>query len=349
MPRGKKKQEEVVETKASDDKELDLTIAQIEKQFGPGSIMSVKNYKDTSPAKHISTGSLNLDVILGKGGLTFGRTVELYGPEGAGKTTLTLTLMARAQELGLRCALIDMEHALDPQYAENLGVDLGKMYISQPDHGEEGLSIAETLIRSGKFDIVIFDSIAAINPAKDLEKDFVDNAKMAGRASLLTRFFERNNSPIQKNEVLFIVTNQLRANLSPYGAPTQTSGGWALKHSASQRLEIRPVEKLQDNSGEIYGNKVRVKVTKNRLNAPYKEAKFDIVFGHGIDRIADIVEVASAVGVVEKAGAWYNYGDTKFQGMKQIREKLSENPDLLEEIRVKTVEIVGPEWGKEGK
>lgn len=348
----KKKKEEVVTEeapKANSGRSMDLALAQIEKQFGKGSIMTLGKYKDTQPAEHISSGSLAFDGILGKGGFVFGRTVELYGDEGSGKSTTCLAIIARAQSLGLRCAIIDIESALDADYAEALGVDNSELYLAQPQSGEEGLSIAETLIKSDNFDVIIFDSVAAINPVKDLEKEFTDPTKMAGRASLLTRFFERNNYTIQKHKVLFICTNQMRANLSPYGNPKKPAGGHALKHAASYRIEIHPVEKLQDGNGEIVGQRVRAKTLKNKLNSPHKEAFFDIIYGKGIDKLRDTIDTAISVGVIEKGGAWFNYGELKFQGLIKLKEHLDENPETLSAIQDKIVELTGTAWGPEGK
>lgn len=341
---------EEVSEKKTDSKSaaLDLAIAQIEKQFGKGSIMTIRGYKDTDPVKHISTGSLALDLILGKGGLTFGRVVEVYGSEGSGKTTLALGIVGNAQKLGLRCAFIDQENALDPDYAEALGVNLEEVNLAQPNTGEEALSIVETLINSGAVDVIVIDSVASLNGSADLEKDFADNAKMASRASLLTRFFERNNSGIQKNNVLLICINQLRDGLNPYGPKTVTTGGHALKHATSYRLELHPIEKLTDANGEIIGNKVRAKTTKNKLNSPFKEVTYDLIFGKGIDKIKDRVELATEVGIIEKTGTWMNYGENKFQGMVGAKEFFSDEVKF-KELNEKIVSLIMPEVGKEGK
>ncbi len=352
----KKKKEEIEEVVKTDDKAsdksraLDLAISQIEKEFGKGSIMTIRGYKDTSPVKHVSTGSLQLDIILGKGGLAFGRVVEIYGSEGAGKTTLCLSIVARAQELGLNCAFIDKENALDPDYAEAIGLDLEKTHLSQPSTGEEALTIAERLINSGAVDVIVLDSVATLNPSADLEKNLADNAKMAGRAALLTRFFERNDSTISKNLVLFICINQMRDGLNPYGPKTTRTGGHSLKHATSYMIELHPVEKILGEAGVVIGNKVRVKTTKNKLSSPYREAHYDLIFGKGIDKLKDLVEVAIEVGVIEKQekGTWYNYGEDKFQGIVGAKEYFTD-PSKYKALREKVLALVGPEWGEEGK
>lgn len=345
-PEEVEKEKPVVEDSRS--KALELAVAEIEKKFGKGSIMSLGEYKDNEPVKHISSGSLALDVILGKGGFAFGRIAEVYGLEGAGKTTLCLTLIARAQKLGLTCAFIDKENMLDAEYAEQLGVKTKDLLLAQPNTGEEALSICERLINSKAVDVVILDSVAMLNAAGDLEKNMDENAKMATRASMLTRFFERNDSPISKNKVLMICTNQLREGLSPYGPKEITTGGRALRHAASYRLDIRPIEKLQDGNGTIIGNKIRVKTAKNKLNAPFKECTYDLIFGSGIDKEKDIVDMAVSLGVFEKGGAWISYGDKKFQGINGAKEFLSDEANF-NEIHAKLIKMIGPDWCEEGK
>lgn len=335
--------------KSSKQRALDLALAQIEKEFGKGSIMTIKGYSDNEPVKHISTGSMQVDNILGKGGLTFGRVVEVYGDNAAGKTTFCLGIVATAQKLGLRCAYIDKENALDPDYAESLGVDLENTFLSQPNTGEEALTIAERLICSGSIDVIVIDSVATLNPSADLQKNLADNAKMAGRAALLTRFFERNDSTIQKNKVLLLCINQMRAGLDPYGPKKGTTGGMALKHATSYRLELHPEDKITDSNGEIIGNKIRLKTVKNKLYSPFKIAHYDLIFGKGIDKIKDIVEFGVEVGVIEKSGTWMNYKDYKFQGMVGAKEFFTENPNVLENVRKDILSIVGPTFGPEGK
>lgn len=328
----------------------DLALAQIEKDFGKGSIMSLGSYGDNNPVQHVSTGSLKVDMILGKGGFCFGRIIELFGPPASGKSTLTLSVIANAQKFGMRCAYIDKEHAMDPDYAKTMGVNLDDLYLSQPDTGEQALSIIETLVKSGAFDIIVLDSVAALNPKEDLEKDYEDNAKMAGKAAMLTRFFDRITGPVAENKVMLFCINQLRAGLSPYGPKETTGGGYAIKHYCSQRVEIRAQEKLTDKDGVIYGNTVKVKTAKNRLNVPYKETNFNLIFGTGIDKYKDLLDIGVEVGVIKKEGnTWVQYGEEKFQGEPKFKEACLERPDLFNEIRLKVVELIGPEWGPEGK
>lgn len=350
----KAKKEEIKEEKqdkvSAKQQSLDLAIAQIEKDFGKGSIMTIRGYSDSEPVEYISTGSTALDIILGRGGLTFGRVVEILGDPGAGKTTLTLSIIANAQRLGLKCAFIDKENALDPDYAENIGANLEETYISQPRSGEEALMITEGLINSGAIDVIIIDSVASLNPSADLEKTLADNAKMAGRASLLTRFFERNDHTIQKNKVLLVCINQRRANLDPYsgGGKKTSTGGYALKHATSYRIELHPIDKITSSSGEIIGNKIRAKVIKNKLSSPFKETTYDLIFGKGIDKIKDLVELGVEAGVIEKSSSWMNYGTDKFQGMEGARTYFSDNDkyNILRESVRKT--LIG-DIGKEGK
>ncbi len=338
---------------AFDDPELDLLMSTIEKDFGQGSIMSLTDTLDKTPQKHISSGSIALDIALGKGGFVFGRAVEIYGPEGAGKSTICIELIAKAQSLGLRCAYIDKEQALDPEYCRTLGVNLDKIYISQPDTGEDALDITGRLIKSGKFDVIVFDSVAAINPAGDMDKSLSDNAKMAGRAKILTEFFNKNLGIIQKNQVLLVLTNQLRDGLNPYGPKEVTSGGRSLKYSVSQRIEMRPKDKLTDSNGEVIGNTVRVKTVKNRMNVPYKEVYFDVVFGKGIDKLKDLIDVAITYGIVIKGGAWlsfdHNGKEVKVQGMDRLKEMLSGDQELFKYLNDLVIGAVGSDWCKEGK
>lgn len=348
-----KTEDEISKDEAFSDPELDLVISSIEKDFGKGSLMTMGDFSDKSPEKHISSGSIALDIALGKGGFVFGRAVEIFGPEGAGKSTLCMELVAKAQRLGLRCAYVDKEQALDVDYCKTLGIDLSKLYITQPDTGEAALDITGRLIKSGKFDLIIFDSIAAINPEADLEKSLSDGAKMAGRAKILTEFFNKTLGLLQKNKVLLVCTNQLRDGLNPYGPKEVTSGGRSLKYSVSQRLEIRPKDKLTDSNGEIIGNTVRVKTIKNRLNVPYKEVYFDIIFGKGIDKTKDLVDVAITYGIVTKGGAWLSYTrdgkEVKVQGMDKMKELLATDEDSYNYIKGLVVGAVGTGWGPEGK
>ena len=335
------------------DPELDIVLSSIEKDFGKGAIRTMEDYNDAEPLEHISSGSIELDLALGKGGFVFGRVIELFGPEGAGKSTECIEVISRAQKLGLRCAFIDKEHALDIEYCNALGVDIKKLYISQPNSGEEALEIVERLAKSKKFDVIILDSVAALNPTANLDKTFFDNAKMAGRAGILTQFFEKDISYISKNKVLVIFTNQLRDGLSPYGPKEVTAGGHALKHNASQRLEIRPKEKITDSNGVVIGNTIRVITKKNRLNVPYKEVFLDVIFGKGIDKVKDVITMGISAGVVQKAGSWLSFTidekETRVQGIDQMRGVFAADSELFEKLRAKVISIVGPMWGPEGK
>ncbi len=358
MGRPKKETPEPKEVKKTEEKEepgkksLELALAQIEKTFGKGSIMTLRGHQDNNPAMHVSSGSLALDIILGKGGFVFGRPVELYGVPGGGKSTLCLQVIANAQKLGLKCAFIDREQGLDPDYAVKLGVDVDDLFIAQPDSGDDACGIIKELVKSGQIDVIVLDSLATCTPKANDEKRFDENTKMAGRAALLTRFFDETLEPIARNKVLLLCTNQIRANLSSYGNPESTGGGYSSKHSVSQRIEIRPGaanERITDSSGQVIGTMVKVKTVKNRMNSPYKEATFDVIFGEGIDKVKDIFSIAVDVGVVEKAGTWYIYGEHKMQGLAQVKEKCKEISGLLEEVKAKTIAIVGPDWGPEGK
>ncbi len=336
------------EADSSKKRALDLAVAEIEKEFGKGSIMTINGYKDSEPAEHISSGTLAVDSILGKGGFVFGRVVEIYGAESSGKSTFCLELVARAQKLGLTCAYIDKENDLDADYAEMLGVNLEETKLSQPNTGEEALTIAERLINSGAVDVLILDSVASINPSADLEKSLSDNAKMAGRASLLTRFFDRNDSAIQKNKVLFVCINQMRDGLDPYGPKKTTPGGRALKHAASYRLEIHPKEKITGPNGEIIGNTVRMKTMKNKLNSPFKEVTYDLIFGKGIDKVKDAIDLGTDLAILEKAGSWYAYEGERFQGIPGGREFFADEAKF-EALKNKIISVIGPDWTKEGK
>lgn len=350
----KKKAKEVEESKIEDafsDPELDLVMSMIEKDFGKGSCITMGESADKTPEKHISSGSLALDYALGKGGFVFGRAVEIFGPEGAGKSTVCIELIAHAQSLGLRCGYIDKEQALDVDYCKKLGVDVNKLYLAQPDTGEAALDITGRMIKSGKFDVIIFDSVAAINPAGDMDKSLAENAKMAGRAKILTEFFNKNLGIIQKNQVLLVLTNQLRDGLNPYGPKEVTSGGRSLKYSVSQRIELRPKEKITDSNGEITGSSVRAKTVKNRMNVPYKEIYFDIIFGQGIDKVKDLIEMAVAHNVITKGGAWLSFmkdeKEIKIQGMDRMKELLNTDPEMMKYVKDTLIGVIGAHWGKE--
>lgn len=331
---------------------LALARASIEKDYGKGSIMTIRGYKDDTPVEHVSTGSRAFDVVIGRGGLTFGRVAEVFGPEGAGKTTFVLGVIANAQKLGLTCAFIDKENALDPDYAEAVGVDLEKTLLSQPSTGEEALNIAERLINSGAVDVIVVDSVANLNAKVDLEKTLDEAAVRAESAALLKRFFGRNDATISKNRVLFICINQIRDNQKMFGGPEIRPGGHALKHAASYMIDLRPIgaEKLVDSNGVHIGNRIKAKTLKNKLASPYREAHYDLIFGKGIDKVKDRVELAQEVGIISKAekGSWMEYEGNKIQGMSGAKEFFSD-PDKFKELDDKIVALVGSEWGREGK
>lgn len=333
-------------------KDYELAIAQIEKSFGKGSVMSLGSYNDANPVAHISTGSLTLDMILGKGGFPFGRIVEIYGPESCGKTTLLLSLIARAQALGIKSLFVDAEQSLNVEYAKSVGVNLKTLDISQPDSAEEALTIIETMAASGYVGLICLDSIAAMTPQGEKEKDMTDNAKMAERAALLSRFLPRIIPHLRKNKCLLLCTNQLRTTgIGTYVVKDETPGGKAMKYYATQRVNMKMVEKLKSpGSDEPTGQKVRAKTDKNKMNAPYKECFFNITYGEGIDGTLDLIEVATQFGILEKKGTWFAYNEKNIgQGPLQVKEALRANPELEKEIRDKTLAIVGPEWGPEGR
>lgn len=338
--------------KPKTDKEnaLALARASIEKDYGKGSIMTMKGYEDNTPVAHVSTGSRALDSILGRGGFTFGRCVEIFGQEGAGKTSLALEVIANAQRLGLTCAFIDKENALDTEYAERIGVNLEETLLSQPSTGEEALNIAERLINSGAVDVIVVDSVANLNAKVDLEKTLDEASTRAESANMLKRFFGRNDAPISKNQVLFICINQIRDNQKPYGPPEIRPGGHALKHAMSYMLDLRPVnaEKILDAAGVHIGNRIKAKTMKNKLSSPFREVFYDLIFGKGIDRIKDRVELAIELGIINKTGAWMEYNGDKFQGFPGAREFFGD-PAKFAELDEKIVSAVGPNWSKEGK
>ncbi len=316
-------------------KALAAALAGIEKQFGKGSIMK---YGDSNPVAEIDvvpTGSLMLDRALGIGGLPRGRIVEIYGPESSGKTTMTLQVVAEMQKLGGTCAFIDAEHALDPGYAQKLGVKLEDLLISQPDSGEQALEITDALVRSGSVDLVIIDSVAALTPKAELEGEMGDSLPGL-QARLMSQALRKITANIQKTNTLVIFINQLRMKIGVmFGSPETTTGGNALKFYASVRLDIRRIGSIKKGE-EIIGNETKVKVVKNKVSPPFKTAEFDILYGAGVNRVAEVVDLAVTEGVLEKSGAWYAYGGSKVgQGRDNTCAYLRENPDLLAEIESK--------------
>ncbi len=312
-------------------KALNLAIEKIEKDFGKGSIMKLGD-KTTVNVDAIPTGALSLDVALGIGGIPRGRIIEIYGPESSGKTTLAQHIVAECQKKGGIAAFVDAEHALDPEYAKNLGVNIDELLISQPDTGEQALDITEELVRSGAVDIIVVDSVAALVPKAEIEGTMEDQ-QMGLQARLMSKALRKLTGVIGKTNTTVIFINQLRQKIGVmYGNPETTTGGNALKYYASVRMEIKRTETLKGD-GEDVGNHVRVRVLKNKVAPPFRTAEFDIIFGKGISKTGNILDVAVNLGIVNKAGAWFSYNDSKLgQGREKSKEFLEENPDLLAEI-----------------
>lgn len=313
-------------------KALDSALAQIEKQFGKGSIMKLGDSGQNMNIETIPTGSLSLDRALGLGGIPKGRIIEVYGPESSGKTTVALHMVAEVQKTGGIAGFIDAEHALDPAYAKNIGVDIDNLYISQPDNGEQALEIAETMVRSGAVDIVIVDSVAALVPKAEIDGEMGDS-HMGLQARLMSQALRKLTAVIGKSNCVVVFINQLREKIGVmFGNPETTTGGRALKFYSSIRMDVRRIESLKQG-GEIMGNRTRIKVVKNKIAPPFKEAEFDIMFGKGISKEGDILDLAADIGIVNKSGAWYAYKDRKIgQGRENSKQFLLENPDVLNEI-----------------
>ena len=329
------KYKEPVTTKEEKLKALDAAISQIEKQYGKGSVMKMGDKSAHMNVETIPTGSLSLDIALGLGGLPKGRIIEIYGPESSGKTTVALHCVAEVQKRGGIAGFIDAEHALDPVYAKNIGVDIDNLYISQPDSGEQALEITETMVRSGAVDIVIVDSVAALVPKAEIDGDMGDS-HVGLQARLMSQALRKLTSIVSKSNCIVIFINQLREKIGVmFGNPETTTGGRALKFYASVRLDVRRVEALKQG-GEVVGNHTRVKIVKNKVAPPFKEAEFDIMFGKGISKEGDILDLASDLGIVNKSGAWYAYNGEKIgQGRENAKNYLHENPVICDEIEVK--------------
>ena len=321
-------------------KALSAALAQIEKQFGKGSIMRLGDSK-VEDVQVVSTGSLGLDIALGIGGLPRGRVVEIYGPESSGKTTLTLQVIAEVQKLGGAAAFIDAEHALDPQYAQKIGVDVGQLLISQPDTGEQALEIADMLVRSGGVDVVVIDSVAALTPKAEIEGE-MSEPQMGLQARLMSQALRKLTANIKRTNTLVIFINQIRMKIGVmFGNPETTTGGNALKFYASVRLDIRRTGSIKKND-EVIGSETRVKVVKNKVAPPFRQAEFDILYGEGISREGEIIELGVDHKLVEKAGAWYSYnGERIGQGKDNAREYLKEHPEMAREIENKVRAAVG--------
>ncbi len=320
-------------------KALKLTIDKIDKDFGKGSVMMM-NERNQDPMEVVSTGSIGLDVALGIGGLPRGRVIEIYGPESSGKTTIAIHVIAEAQKKGGMCAIIDAEHAFDSAYAQKLGVDIDSLLISQPDYGEQGLEIADRLILSGALDVVVIDSVAALVPKGELEGEMGDS-KMGLQARLMSQALRKLTATISKTNTICIFINQLREKIGVmFGNPETTTGGNALKFYASVRLDIRRMAQIKDGD-EAVGNRVKVKVVKNKVAPPFRSAEFDIVFGEGISKVGEIVDMGVELGVVQKSGSWFSYGTDKLgQGRDTVKQLLLDNPELAAQIEAKIREKI---------
>ena len=322
-------------------KSLELAIKQIDKQFGKGTILRMGD-REIEPIDAINTGSLGLDLALGIGGVPKGRIVEIYGPESSGKTTLTLHLIAQCQKAGGVCAFVDAEHALDPNYAKNLGVDIDNLYISQPDFGEQALDVVETLARSGAVDLIVVDSVAALTPKNEIDGDMGDQ-HVGLQARLMSQALRKLTSVVHKMGSTVIFINQIRMKIGAmgYGTPETTTGGNALKFYSSVRIDVRRIATLKQGDDPV-GNRVRVKVVKNKVAPPFKQAEFDIMFGEGISREGELMDYGVKLDIIDKSGAWFSYGSTKLgQGRENAKAFLKENEDIANEIENKTRENTG--------
>ena len=315
-------------------KALEVAMSQIEKQFGKGSVMKLGEYK-AMEVEAIPTGALSLDIALGIGGVPRGRIIEVFGPESSGKTTLALHIIAEAQKMGGEAAFIDAEHALDPVYARKLGVDIDNLIVSQPDTGEQALEITEALVRSGALDVVVVDSVAALVPKAEIDGEMGDS-HMGLQARLMSQALRKLAGAINKSKTVLIFINQLREKIGVmFGNPETTTGGRALKFYASVRLDIRKIENIKQD-GEVKGNRVRVKVIKNKVAPPFREAEFDVLYGKGISKVGNILDMAVNLDIVEKSGAWFSYNGQRIsQGRENAKRYLEEHPDIMDEIEKK--------------
>lgn len=315
-------------------KAIEAALGQIEKQFGKGSVMKLGDVS-TMNVEAIPTGALSLDIALGIGGIPRGRIVEIYGPESSGKTTLALHMIAEAQKMGGEAAFVDAEHALDPVYAKHLGVNIDNLIVSQPDTGEQALEIAEALVRSGAIDVIVVDSVAALVPKAEIDGDMGDS-HIGLQARLMSQALRKLAGAINKSNSVIIFINQLREKVGVmFGNPETTAGGRALKYYASVRLDIRKIENLKQD-GEVIGNRARVKVVKNKVAPPFREAEFDIVYGKGISKSGNILDLAVNLDIIEKSGSWFSYnGDRIGQGRENVKKYLEENPNIMDEVEKK--------------
>ena len=322
-------------------KALDAALLQIEKQYGKGAVMKLGDPSVQMNIETIPTGSLSLDIALGLGGIPKGRIIEIYGPESSGKTTVTLHMIAEVQKRGGIAGFIDAEHALDPVYAKNIGVDIDNLYISQPDSGEQALEIAETMVRSGAIDIVVVDSVAALVPKAEIDGDMGDS-HVGLHARLMSQALRKLTAVISKSNCVVIFINQLREKIGVmFGNPETTTGGRALKFYSSVRMDVRRIESLKQ-SGEVIGNRTRIRVVKNKIAPPFKEAEFDIMFGKGISYVGDVLDLAAKCDIINKSGAWYNYNGNKIgQGRENSKAYLTAHPEILAEVDRKVREHYG--------
>lgn len=316
-------------------KALGAALMQIEKQFGKGSVMRMGDVAASRDIDVVSTGSLSVDIALGCGGLPRGRVIEIYGPESSGKTTLTLQTIAQMQKLGGTAAFVDAEHALDPIYAQKIGVNIDDLLVSQPDTGEQALEITDMLVRSGAVDIVVIDSVAALTPKAEIEGDMGDS-HMGLQARLMSQALRKLTANIKRSNTLVIFINQLRMKIGVmFGNPETTTGGNALKFYASVRLDIRRIGQIKEGE-TVAGNRTKVKIVKNKVAPPFRLAEFDIMYGEGISKLGEIVDLGVELNVLKKAGSWFSYGDTKIgQGREAVKQTLADNPELCEEIEAK--------------
>ena len=322
-------------------KALDAALGQIEKQYGKGAVMKLGDSAAQMNVETVPTGALSLDIALGLGGIPKGRIIEIYGPESSGKTTVTLHMIAEVQKRGGIAGFIDAEHALDPVYAKNIGVDVDNLYISQPDNGEQALEITETMVRSGAIDIIVVDSVAALVPKAEIDGDMGD-AHVGLQARLMSQALRKLTAIISKSNCTVIFINQLREKVGiMFGNPETTTGGRALKFYSSVRLDVRRIAAIKVN-GEDVGNRTRVKVVKNKIAPPFKEAEFDIMFGEGISTVGDIVDLAAECNIINKSGAWYAYEGAKIgQGRENTKTYLKEHPEIMREVELKVREYYG--------
>ncbi len=337
----KQKNDELEQKQASRSKAIEAAVSQIEKQFGKGSVMKLGQKEAAIKVASIPTGSIAFDLALGIGGFPRGRVVEVYGPEATGKTTLAIHVIAEAQKQGGQAAFIDAEHALDPTYAGSIGVDVDNLLISQPDYGEQALEIAEVLVRSGAVDVIVVDSVAALVPKAELEGEMGD-AHMGLQARLMSQALRKLTAIVARSKTCFIFVNQIREKIGVFlGSPETTTGGRALKFYSSMRIDVRRITSLKD-ADSVIGNRVRVKIVKNKMAPPFRDAEFDIIFGQGISREGDLVDCGVNYGLIEKSGTWYSYnGERIGQGRENVKRLLKENPELAASLEHEIRKKVG--------